>query len=290
VTDVSTYWGHMMSEVEPLEPGPVRRWWWQTSQRVRLVVLGCLTVAAMALTGLVLLPLPHGSATDAADDLAGSSATPLDAGKFAVTVTAVPAVDVVHGQDVAGRQLVIEVPGIAAGPDCWAADARTAAEKLLRGKQIRLPRQPEGSRVVAPVSLPDGRDYARIAVSRGLAGTDARQPAPNQRDLVAEETRMRQAALGVWAPCPTTAPTTTAPTTSDSAGTGGPGGTEERPGTTDRPAPGTATEPPPPPDDAQRGVALGAPCAPEGARGVTADGKEVVCRSPGGSPPKWMKA
>ena len=285
-----------MSRVEPLDPGPLRQWWWQTTQHARLVVLAGLTVLAMALTAVATFALPHGDAPRAAaqpptaprasEDSRASSTAPAE-GDLTVTVTTVPAVDLVTGEDTAHQLVTIKVVGIAPASTCRTAEALTAATELLGGKQVRVPGgenatpDPNG-RVVATVVLPDGRDYAHTAVGGGLATTDPTQPAPNEGDLAAAEATARQAGQGAWQPCPTGQPDGQQPdgtaTEDQQAGGSGTPPPPDDPPPNDDPQPPPTTETTTPPDDIQRGVREGDPCAPEGAIGITDRGQVVVCR------------
>jgi endonuclease YncB( thermonuclease family) len=291
-----------MIRVEPLDPGPLRQWWWRTTQRSRLTVLGGLTLLAMTLAGVPLAVLPNGNAPRAAAAPPASSTSSSTSsrptttsapapGDLAVTVTDVPAVDVLTGQDAEQKPVVIKIAGIAPLPSCRSNEALTAAAELLRGKQVRVPggetaTPDQTGRVVGTAVLPDGRDYAHTAVSGGLAKTDPAAPAPNASDLVAAEATAQQTAQGAWRPCTTEDPgdqasdggtTTTDGQQTDVPGTQPPPNTDPPPDDDD-PQPPTSDTTTPPEDDIQRGVREGDPCSPQGALGITDRGQFVVCR------------
>jgi hypothetical protein len=217
-----------------------------------------------------------------------------------ITVTAVPAVDLLDGVDTTNRPVAVTVPGIRSTPPCRADQALASAAHLVRGKQVRLvasdnQTDPDG-RVRARVLLPDGHDYAHAVVSAGAAQPDASLGVvPNQADLAAAEADARQSRRGLWGsscdagqpggnagpPPPTEQPVDQKTTTTPSPA----------PTSTEQPAPTTTVTPTPPPDDdVQRNVRVGDPCTPEGAHGITDKGQSVVCTAKAGAPAKWKKA
>ncbi|WP_170155356.1 thermonuclease family protein [Lentzea atacamensis] len=223
-------------------------------------------------------------------------------GDSQVVVQAVSAVDLFNGLDATTSELVrVRVTGIRSTGPCWAHDELAFARNTLDGKQVRLlddgrgARDPEG-RLLVKVQLLAGQDYAETAVAAGAAvpdtGSDTR--------LTEAEAEARQHRRGVWA-------STCVPSTPSASGSSQPSSpppssagekTTETSRTTARPTtpvevppqPTVSTAPEPqPPDDIQRGVDMGAPCSPEGVRGLTAQGQEVTCQRKG-EDLRWMKA
>jgi outer membrane biosynthesis protein TonB len=95
--------------------------------------------------------------------------------------------------DSAGRRAV--VAGLAAPGECWARSSLDFAREALAGLPIS-PVAQAGDAVT--VLLPDGADFAVLAVSRGLARAEAGANAA----LAAAQDQARRASAGLWgAPC-----------------------------------------------------------------------------------------
>lgn len=276
-------------------PGALRRFWWRSTPAGRLSVACLSVVLSMTATGFALsnttLPTPEKVAQ------ATPGATPRP-GDPAVTVHSVSAVDLFNGHDVTtGDLLRVHVPGIRSTAPCWTEDALAFARKTLEGEKVWLlndksgAHDPEG-RLLADVMVPTGQNYTEVVVAAGAGLADT----GSDEQLRSTEAEARQNHRGVWA-------TSCVPSTSESSQppspstTGTPGRTTDTGTTTVRPTtpvvvppqPTVTTSPKPqPPDDVQRGVEMGAPCSPEGARGVTTTGQDVRCK-PKGKDLRWTK-
>jgi endonuclease YncB( thermonuclease family) len=173
-------------------PGALRRWWWRESQRTLLGTTCLGTTHGLVVSGVVLSGVDDTAAPAAAHpaipatswatptgaEASGFPSTPSAADDLSITVTAVPAVDLLDGVDTTtNRPVAVRVLGIRSTPPCWADQALASAAQLLRGKQVWLvgdddQAEPDG-RVRARVLLPDGHDYAHAVVSAGAAQPDA---------------------------------------------------------------------------------------------------------------------
>ena len=100
----------------------------------------------------------------------------------------------------------VRVALLAEPPSCAAAAALEFAKKTLQDKEVRVRSITPGE---VSLELPDGTDYALLAVSSGalrVAGADG-------GPLVEAESKASQAKLGLWAQgdCPTSTPSSTPP-------------------------------------------------------------------------------
>ncbi len=259
----------------------------------------------MAVTGVALSGIPKGPEVAAptlpGTGAAGGTIRAPGAADRQITVTSVPAVDLIDGTDAAAnRPLAIRVAGIRAVPDCWAGEARARALNLLSGKQVWLVTDnihpARDGRVHAMVLLSDGHDYAYTVVNAGAALADTGPgAAANQGELTAAQAAARRTRTGWWSSTCSAAPagdsttSTSAPPTDQVPTTN----TPVTPTVTGAPAPPpamTSSTAPPADDGVQHNVHLGAPCSPPGARGVTTQGQDAVCTAKGNDPAKWKKA
>jgi alkylhydroperoxidase family enzyme len=279
------------------DPGALRRFWWQSTPGGRVGIACSSVVLSLVVTGFAVAD----TTTSTQEKVVRStpSATPRP-GDSQVVVQAVSAVDLFNGLDATTSELVrVRVTGIRSTGLCWAHDELAFARTTLDGKQVRLlvdgggARDPGGGLLVK-VQLPAGQDYAETAVAAGAAVPDS----GSDTRLTAAESEARQHRRGVWGS--TCVPST--PSASDSSQPSPPPSsagekTTESGTTTTQPAPPVEVPPQPtvtttpqqqPPDDVQRGVEMGAPCSPEGARGLTAKGQDVICQRKG-EDLRWMK-
>lgn len=82
----------------------------------------------------------------------------------------------------------VQVTGLAQPGECWAASSVEFATKTLVGKTVQV----VGSRL----QLPDGNDYAVLAVSQGVArAADGAAAVIRNAEAIA-----KQAAVGFWGP------------------------------------------------------------------------------------------
>jgi hypothetical protein len=222
-------------------------------------------------------------------------------------VTSVSGVDLLDGvYTVDNRPVAVRVAGIRSVSSCWASEALASASELLRGKQVRLtgdrsPADPDG-RVRARVLLPDRHDYALTILGAGAARLGAEQGGlAYQKDLAAAEADARRARRGSWGSFCETSPGSHSAQQPPNGQDPTAAGQELTPARTPAQLPDptmpvpptivtTTTAVPPVPDAVQRGVQAGEPCSPEGARGVTGDGTDVVCAATAGGVATWRKA
>ncbi|WP_439660750.1 cellulose binding domain-containing protein [Lentzea sp. HUAS TT2] len=138
----------------------------------------------------------------------------------------------------------VQISQLAEPADCWAAGARTFAEKWLLAKQVRVSAMTPGE---VNLRLEDGTDYALLAVKEGvLRAQDA------AGSLAEAELAAARGDRGLWGtPCngmdatpSSTATTTTTPT---SALQQQPDRSQRVIPTTTQPPPVVTTQPPPPP-------------------------------------------
>ncbi|MFY0407612.1 thermonuclease family protein [Solicola sp. PLA-1-18] len=108
------------------------------------------------------------------------------------------------------RVLGIDTPEVGGdrGPQCGGAEATRAAERLLDGADVTLtgdPTQAERDRFgrrLAYVTLPDGRDLARVLLEQGWARVYAPAGAIGRMDEYRDAERAaRDEGLGVWGRC-----------------------------------------------------------------------------------------
>ncbi|WP_439658725.1 thermonuclease family protein [Lentzea sp. HUAS TT2] len=257
--------------------GTVRRFWWRTSQPARLAI-GCLGVAtALATAGVVAL-----SGGEQPSERGGSVLDELGArgDSLRVTVRSVSDVDLFEGAEpITGRVVSARVAGVSPMADCWVAESRTAAQDLLRGKDVRLVvRRDDGSdRILVDVELPDGTDYARTVVGDGVVRADL----PVRAELEQAESTARQERRGLWGvscvrtpvavmvssarpvpPAPSSTTTTAETTTTESAAPS---------------SPPASSSPPPPEEEEWEDSRLGKPCLIPGARRPAKGDHEIVC-------------
>lgn len=91
----------------------------------------------------------------------------------------------------------VQVSGLAAPGECWAASATDFATKRLVGKAVRVVVQGVPAEAVeSSLQLVGGGDYAILAVSEGVARAAAGAGAA----IEAAEAAARKAALGFWGP------------------------------------------------------------------------------------------
>ncbi|WP_018683859.1 thermonuclease family protein [Actinokineospora enzanensis] len=168
----------------------------------------------------------------AAEPVTTSATTTTSPAQATATVS-----DVVDARTVltsAGRQVV--VAGLAAPGECWSGAAFDFARKTLGGQQIQVSD-------LGAVLLADGRDFAQLAVSQGMA-----KVVDGTAVLTDAQNAAKNATLGLWgAPCggldvlpappaPAAPPAPKAPATTVKAA----------PHTTQAPAPKPATTEPAP--------------------------------------------
>ncbi|MET8993588.1 excalibur calcium-binding domain-containing protein [Amycolatopsis sp. NPDC004169] len=175
---------------------------------------------------------PAPSAPPATSTSATPTPTPV---AVTYTVGSVPdgATVVVKGSD--GSVKTVHVLGVLAPPasnGCYAAESLAWASSTLSGKAVTL--GAETAQGIA-LTLPDGQDYATLAIRQGYLKYAATAALPALADT---ETAAKTAVAGLWGPpCRGTidapAPTTTAPA--------------PPPVVTPKPAPVTKAAPPPPP-------------------------------------------
>ncbi|MEO6087662.1 MAG: hypothetical protein ABIQ18_31585 [Umezawaea sp.] len=273
------------------EPGVLRRFWWHGTQKRRLVVVSASALVSLAGTGLVVTGGGHASPapavaarfpviTTSKPATTSTSVGPADQADQVdrvVAVRTVFAVDQFDGIDTAsGDPIRARVVDIRSAAPCWQAESLDFARDALVGKEVRLVMSARGrtpdSRLPVRVRLPGEQDFALTALAAGaaLAGTDV------GAELLGAESGARANHRGLWASgCqPSQAPSassTAVPTTTATS-------TAPRPAESTAPTsvpvdPTTTT----PPDDVQRDVQKGQPCAPEGARGIDRNGRDVTC-------------
>lgn len=269
------------------EPGVLRRFWWRGTQKRRLAVVCSSALLSVAGTGLVLIGGEQTPSTPAFAASFPSTTTPPQPTDPAVTVRAVTAVDQFEGVGTASGDLIrVRVIDIRSTAPCWQAESLDFARDALLGKKVLLAvttsgQAPDG-RLPAHVRLPEGQDFALTALTAGaaLAGTTEVDP-----ELLAAETSARMNHLGLWANAcapnqdqsrPSTSESTIATTTTSPASRSGdttaPTSTTTDPATTDPAATDTT-----PPADVQQEVQVAKPCSPEGAIGVSRNGRDVIC-------------
>lgn len=280
------------------DPGALRRFWWRSTPAGRVGIACSSVVLSLVVTGFAVADTTTSTSEKAVQSTPSAPPRPRDS---QVVVQAVSAVDLFNGLDATTSELVrVRVAGLRSTGPCWAHDELAFARNTLDGKQIRLlddgrgAPDPEG-RLQVKVLLLTGQDYAEAAVAAGAGvpdtGSDTR--------LTAAETEARHHRRGVWG-------STCVPSTPSASGSSEPPPppssatekTTESNATTALPTPPvvvppqptvTTTPKPQPPDDVQRGVEMGASCSPEGARGLTANGRNVTCQRKGEGL-RWMKA
>ncbi len=278
-------------------PGTVRRFWWRTSQGARLAIacLGVLT--ALVTTGAA------GFTSDMPREggIAGLDEALRRGDSFEVTVHTVSDVDTFEGLEPAtGLSFRAQVSGLRRLSDCWLAESRAAAQKLLRGKNARLVVKKDGisgsDRIAVDVQLPDGSDYARTIVNDGVASADLSA----RGELAPVEIAARQERRGLWAAgCslgdPTTASSAPPSSTSSSSAPTSTTTTTSAPTTessarrSSSPSPTSSSAPPDDDDEWVRDI-VGRRCLIEGAKRKSPKGNEVVCARNGKDQLRWRRA
>ena len=210
-----------------------------------------------------------------------------------VEVRAVSAVDLFDGVHTAnGASVQVRVEGLRSAAQCWQAESLAFARDTLQDKGVHLVvntnARPPNGRQTAQVLLPDGQDFALIALTAGAALAET---AETDTELLAAEGDARANRRGLWsnacAPSQTgtstsestTTTTTTTATTATTTTSRVP--RPSRTTTTRTSVPGessAATTTTFPSDDVQEGVKAGRLCSPEGAAGITDSGREVTCQ------------
>lgn len=284
----------MSNTAEPTNsPGAVRRFWWRTSQRTRFTIACFGVLTALAVTGVA------GFAGGASTEERRPAAAVHRGDSFEVTVHTVSEVDSFQGVEPAtGRFFDARVAGLSHTADCWQSESRDTAQKLLRGRTVRLTVNADGDDgLVVDVRLPDGTDYARKIVDEGVAVADV----SSRRELATVELTARREHRGLWAAgcaheddaplttasvtptsssSSTTAPTTTTTTTTTTTET-----TEEPSEEPSEPV----TSTPPPSDDEWIDRIVGKRCFVEGATRTSPKGTDVVCAR-SGKGLRWRRA
>ncbi len=221
---------------------------------------------------------------------------------FEVTVRSVSDVDSFEGSEPAtGLSFHAKVAGINLITQCWLAESRATAEKLLLGKTVWLTVKKDAisgdDEIAVDVRLPDGADYGQAVVHAGMATADM----STRGELLSVEATARVERRGVWAascaPGAVTATSSSAPT---STTTTAPTTTTT---TTVPPTTETSEEPPPPPssspdrplpddDDEKEWVdaRLGKLCFIEGARRTSPGGTELICARNNRNVLRWRRA
>jgi hypothetical protein len=199
-----------------------------------------------------------------------------------VTVRTVSAVDVFDAVGtVTGDVVRVRVVHLRSTAPCWQSESLDFARDVLQDKEVRLvlstsARAADG-RVPARVLLPGGQDFALGAVTAGaaLAGTTEVDPG-----LLSAETDARAGRRGLWgnACAPSQARASAGESTTSTTSTSA---TPPKATTSVPPSasidPTTTTTTTSPPADVQEDVHVGRTCAPEGAPGVTPNGRKVTC-------------
>jgi endonuclease YncB( thermonuclease family) len=260
------------------EPGVLRRFWWRGTQKRRLAAVGSLALLSLSGTVLVVLggaqaPPSTAAVTRFPPPTASTPADPV------VAVRAVSAVDEFDGLDTAsGTPVRVRVVDIRSTAPCWQAESLAFARDALLGKEVRLVGtggRSTDERLPAHVRLPTGEDFALAALTAGAAVAGA-EVTP---ELLTAESAARVNRLGLWAnacaesQAPSPPPASESATTTTTAGTTPPPDRTSAP--TSDPPDTTATSRP---TDIQQGVRVGKPCSPEGATGISRNGREVTCR------------
>ncbi|WP_154697652.1 hypothetical protein [Lentzea guizhouensis] len=251
------------SVVQQARAGVVRRLWWRSSQSARLAI-GCLGVCtALATTGAA----GFGAAGQPQDG-GGPGAAGHRGDSFEVTVQSVSDVDLFEGAEpVTGHVVRARVAGLRPVTACWPARSRAVAQELLQGTKVRVVARNDDTsgadRMLVDVQLPDGTDYARSVVDRGVVPVDC-APVPVTTTVPSS-----------LAPSTTSAParTTTTPVT-----------------TTESSAPPSTTSSSPAPDEEWHDDRLGKPCLLPGARRTTREGNEMVCARNDRNQLRWHRA
>lgn len=184
-------------------------------------------------------PLPEPQPTTA------SLQPPMPEGSIEVTVK-----EVKDGRTVLlsnGSQL--RITGLAEPGACWAEPGAMFAKRTLLGKNVRIT---ESTPDASPLWLPDGTDYALLAVGTGMMRTDSSDyPAFKQAEQSASGS-----GLGLWGPpcnaqpAAVAAPTTTDPTATTTTAQPPAPRALPAPRTQPKPRPAAATPAPPPPPPA----------------------------------------
>jgi endonuclease YncB( thermonuclease family) len=180
-------------------PSPALAKWRQAPrwQRVTLVM-------AAALLLLIILAAVSGPSTkDQKRSSAGSvvAATTTTTTSLLVTTTTstVPVVTITEVAD--GRTIVgsdgkqVQIAALAEPGPCWADPAVDFTKNTLVGKEVRFVVQSGGA---VSVLLPDGTDFAVLAVGRGVTRTEAAASGA----LATAQNAAKLAGLGLWGtPC-----------------------------------------------------------------------------------------
>lgn len=87
----------------------------------------------------------------------------------------------------------VQVEGLAEPGLCWADAASEFATKTLVGKSVTIN---WSTMKAAAVTLPDGTDYAVLAVEKGAGRAKANAAAP----ILQAQNEAKQAAAGLWGP------------------------------------------------------------------------------------------
>ncbi|WP_189158754.1 excalibur calcium-binding domain-containing protein [Lentzea pudingi] len=127
--------------------------------------------------------------TKLAADVSTTTATTTTSTTTTTTPPPVTVESVVDGRTVLlsnGAKVVLSA--LAQPGECWAASAVDFATKTLVGKPVQA--------VASSLKLADGKDYAELAVSQGVA----RAVAGAESAIQAAESAAKQASLGFWGP------------------------------------------------------------------------------------------
>lgn len=163
--------------------------WRQLPKNARIAVL----MIAGAMTVLLLLVTVAGCAPQPSRLAASTTTTSTTSATTTTTTTTAPppvtVASIVDGRTVTlSNGTKLQIRGLAAPGECWAASSVEFATRTLVGKPVKA----LGSRLL----LDDGKDYAVLAASQGAARAEAGADATIQQ----AEAVARQAALGFWGP------------------------------------------------------------------------------------------
>src|SRR5699024_10065647 len=94
------------------------------------------------------------------------------------------------------------------GPaECWGQHASRAAEELLSGASVKLSFNPNGDRrdqydrLLAYITLPNGKDYGEIMLRRGHADLFYSAYHPREDRYRAVKTKAKKRNRGLWGQC-----------------------------------------------------------------------------------------
>ena len=167
-----------------------------------MTVFSQLSKAAAIAAGALLVVSACGAQepTELAADSSTLEATATTAVTTTTTTSTPPPVTVESVVD--GRTVVlssgveVQVSGLAAPGECWAASATDFATKTLVGKAVQTVTGSSAEAVVSSLQLVGGRDYATLAASEGVA----RAVAGADAAIKTAEAVAKTAARGFWGP------------------------------------------------------------------------------------------